>query len=343
MVETATDTNLAARAQELHASSIVIDGLTYYYDGPSERVNPAKLTAFNATACETANGWTASLQEIMDVRRHIERDPSCVLVRTAADIEQAKQDGKSGLIIGVQASAFVEMDLWRLQLLHDVGLRIFQLTYNDRAYTGDGCLENEDGGLTRFGRSVIDELARLGIALDLSHVGRRTALEAIEASSVPPMFSHANPNAITENPRNLTDEQIRKIGERDGMIGICSWAPLCWKNQPQVPSVDDLVDHVDYVVQMIGAEHVGLATDSGCTTNQAWLDQHSLDFSSTFPEITGDYLANVGGGTHPPELPDLTNLDRTTEALLRRGYSDHDVQGILGGNFLRHFRTVWGG
>jgi membrane dipeptidase len=265
-----------AKAKQLHESSIVIDGLTFYYDGPSERLNPKGLTALNLTACETYNGWNASLKEIMDIRAAIDRDPVCTVIRSAADIEQAKKDGKVGVIIGVQASYFIEMELWRLQTLHDVGLRIFQLTYNDRTYTGDGCLEPVDGGLTKYGRMVIDELARIGIALDLSHVGRRTSMEAIEASPVPPMFSHANPNALTENPRNLTDEQIRMIGERKGLIGICTWAPLCWKNQPQPPSTDDVVDHVDYVVQMIGIDHVGIATDSGCTMNQAWLEQHSL-------------------------------------------------------------------
>jgi membrane dipeptidase len=328
----------------LHEASIVIDGLTFYYDGPTERLDPKGITALNLTACETYNGFNAAMAEIVGVTKLIETDPVATLIRSAADIEQAKRDGKVGIIIGVQASYLIGTDLWKLKALHDIGLRIFQLTYNDRCYTGDGCLEPIDGGLTRFGKQVLDEAARLGIAIDLSHVGRRTSMEAIAAAPKPPMFSHANPNALTESPRNLTDEQIKLIGEVGGLIGVCTWAPLCWKNRPgDPPTVDDVVDHVDYVVQMIGIDRVGIATDSGCTMNQAWLKQHSLEFNTAFPEIAGDYLKNVGEDTHPEELPDLTNLVLVTDALQRRGYSDDDVRKLIGGNFLRHLRDAWGG
>jgi membrane dipeptidase len=331
------------RAMVLHESSIVIDGLTFYYDGASERLNPKQLTAMNVTACETYSGFSAAVKEIIDLRNNLDDDPGSVLIRSVADIEQAKRDGKVGLIIGVQASYPVETDLTRLYALYEIGLRIFQLTYNDRAYTGDGCLEPVDGGLTRFGRDLINELARLGVALDLSHVGRRTSMDAIEASPKPPMFSHANPNALTENPRNLTDEQIRMIGEAGGMIGLCTWAPLCWKNQPGAgPTVEDYLDHLDYVVNMIGVDHVGIATDSGSTMNQAWLTQHSLEFNTAFPEIAGDYRANCVESGHPNGMPDLANLAPITEGLLRRGYADDDVKKIIGGNFLRHFRAIWG-
>ncbi len=333
---------VSAEARRLHDASIVIDGLTFYYDGPTERLVATDVTATNVTAAETASNFAKATEEVMVLRQDMERDDASVLIRTAADIEQAKRDGKVGIILGFQASLPVETELWRVQMYHDIGMRIVQLTYNDRCYTGDGCLVDEDAGLTRFGARFIEELAARYIALDLSHCGRRTSLEAIDASPAAPMFSHANPNAITENPRNLTDEQIRKIGERKGMIGLCAWAPLCWKNNTaHPPTVEDFVDHVDYVVDLIGVDHVGIATDSGVTDNQAWLIQHSADFNATFPAIAGEYISHHGGRAESG-MPEVNTLVRITDALLRRGYSDVDTQKIIGGNFLRHFRNVWG-
>lgn len=332
---------IAATAQRVHESSIVIDGLTFYYDGPTDRLDWKGVTATNVTAAETASNFAKATEEVMVLRQGLARDPDRVLIRSAADIERAKRDNKVGVILGFQASLPVETEMWRIQMYHDIGMRIVQLTYNDRCYTGDGCLV-EDGGLTRFGARFVNELAEKRIALDLSHCGRRTSLEAIEASSIAPMFSHANPNELTKNPRNLTDEQIRKVGERKGMIGLCSWAPLCWKNNTEsAPTIDDYVDHIDYVVDMIGIDHVGIATDSGVTENQAWLAQHSLDFNAAFPAIAGEYISHHGTRADSG-MPEVNDLVRITEALLDRGYGEEDITKIIGGNFLRHFRSVWG-
>lgn len=334
-------TGISERAQALHKKAIVIDGLSFYYDGPTPRFDPDKLTALNVTAAEVYDNWAKGLEEIMLVREDMKRDPMAVLVRSAQDIEDAKANGKVGVILGVQSSIFVEGELWRLGVLHEVGLRIFQLTYNERSWMGDGCLEEEDGGLTRFGERVLHEMHRLGLALDLSHVGRRTSVEAIHAFPGVPMFSHANPDSITRNPRNLTDEQIRAIGERDGMIGICAWGPLTWKNDPNnKPTVDDVVDHMVYVADMIGIEHVGIGTDSACTDNQAWLVQHSMEFNTAYPEIATEYTSHHGRSSG---MPEINSLDTVTDCMLRRGFSDEEVLGVIGGNFLRHFRKAWGG
>jgi membrane dipeptidase len=338
---TATEQGISAKAAALHESAIVIDTLSFYYDGPSERMIPSQLTALNLTACETYSNWARGVEEIMQVREDMKEDPTSVLIRSAADIEAAKRDGKVGIILGVQSTLFIESEIQRLQLLHDIGLRIIQLTYNERSYMGDGCLEKEDGGLSRFGKRAIAEMARLGIAVDLSHVARRTSVEAIYESPVPVMFTHSNPDAITRNPRNLIEEQIKAIGERRGMIGLCAWAPLLWKNNPaKQPDIDDLVDHVDYLVDKIGIDYVGVGTDSACTGNKAWLIQHSLEFNTAYPEIAVEYFSH-----HPRdnELPQINSLVRLTDGLLRRGYKDEDVLKVIGGNFLRHFREVWHG
>jgi membrane dipeptidase len=330
---------ISERAAKLHRDAIVIDGLSFYYDGPTSRFDPDKLTALNLTACETYNAWDRALEEIMQVREDLKRDPVGVLIRSAADIEVSKVNRKVGVILGVQSTIFIDTELWHLDLLYDIGLRIMQLTYNERSYMGDGCLEADDGGLSRFGRRAIARVEDLGIALDLSHVGRRTSLDAIAAASVPIMFSHANPNKVTQNPRNLTDEQIKAVGENGGMIGVCTWGPLCWKNDPtKRPTVNDVIDHIDYVVDMIGIDHVGIGTDSACTTNTAWLIQHSLEFNSAYPEIANEFVSHHGRSSG---MPEINTLDRMTDGLLNRGYTDGEVVKVIGGNFLRHFRTAW--
>ena len=337
---TATTMPISTRAQELHASAVVIDALSFYYDGPTPRFDPSKLTALNVTAAEVYDDWAKGLEEIMLVREDLKRDPIGVLIRSAQDIEAAKVNGKVGVILGVQSSIFIEAEIWRLELLHEVGLRILQLTYNERSYMGDGCLEIEDGGLTRFGKKVLHEMHRLGLALDLSHVGRRTSVEAIHAHPGLPMFTHANPNSLTKNPRNLTDEQIMAIGERQGMIGICTWAPLLWKNDPtKKPNVDSVIDHLVYVADKIGIDHVGVGTDSACTDNKAWLIQHSLEFNTSYPEIAVEYTSHHGRSSG---MPEINSLDMVTEAMVQRNFSDEEILGVIGGNFLRHFRAVWG-
>lgn len=342
-----TETLSPEQAARLHKDAIVIDGLSFYYDGPTPRLNPELITATNVTVAETYNDFGAAVEEILTVRAALARDPGARLVERAADIEQAKQDGVVGIIFGLQASLPIGTDLSRIGKLYDLGVRIIQLTYNDRTWTGDGCLEPVDGGLSRFGREFIEELARVGVALDLSHVGRRTSLEAIAASPKPPMFSHANPATLTDNPRNLTDEQIKAIGERGGLIGCCTWAPLCYKNRAGVqPTVDDFLDHVDYVVDLIGIDHVGIATDSECTANTAWVAQHSLEFNTAFPEIASGYYAHFSdrtGITQPVGVEGgIADLSPITQGLARRGYREEDMRKVIGGNFLRHLREVWG-
>lgn len=334
-----TTVSASDRAAKLHANAIVIDGLAFYYDGPTTRFDPEKLTALNVTALEVYDNFAKGVEEIMVLREDLKDDSAGMLVRTTEDIEQAKAAGKVGVILGAQASIFVETELWKLDLLHDIGLRIMQLTYNERCYMGDGCLVPVDGGVSRFGYRVIERMAELGIALDLSHVGRRTSVEAIRASSKPAMFSHSNALALTENPRNLNDEQIKAIGENGGMIGTCTWGPLCWKNNREKrPDVNDVIDHLVYVANMIGIDHVGIGTDSACTSNKAWLIQHSFEFNSAYPEIGTEFESYHGPSSG---MPEINSMDMVTDAMVARNFSDEEILGVIGGNFLRHFRTVW--
>lgn len=340
------NTNLCTNEEaKQHLDSIVIDGLSYYYDGPSKRLQPQMVTATNVTVAETERNLSETLLEVMDVLKHIETDPGVILVETASDIVEAKNAGKIGLVMGLQDSLPVEDDLRRIYLFYRLGVRIMQLTYNLRSHTGDGCLEKTDGGLSRFGQQFIKECGEIGMLVDLSHAGRKTSLQAMECMEQPPVFSHANPNSVTENPRNLTDEQIRAVADKGGVIGCCFWGPLCWKNKARVrPSVDDYLDHIDYVVNLVGIHHVGIAGDTPCTEDMEWINSHGVDFNKKYPEIAGPYCEQVSeerSQRFPEGLSGLMDLATITAGLARRGYQPEDLKKVLGENFLRVFKQVW--
>lgn len=328
----------------LHRESVVIDGLSYLYVGPSPVLDPGLVTATNVTVPEYYHTFPEAVDAVWKTRRIIDEDPNALCVRTTNDILFAKKEGRIGIIIGFQGTLPLETNIDRVGMFAELGARIIQLAYMHRTFTGDGCLEPRDGGLSLFGRSVVKELSRVGIVLDLSHVGERTSLEAIEAAEVPPIFSHSNPRSVTNSPRNISDEQIKEVANAGGVVGVCTWAPICWKNRPQQPAVDDYADHIDYVVELAGIDHVSIGTDSPCTDDLSAIAENSRIFASLYPGVAGPYRNAVG---HEPEynqpvgVPGIRDLRGITGCLLDRGYRPGDIQKILGGNLLRVFNQVW--
>jgi membrane dipeptidase len=193
---------------------------------------------------------------------------------------------------------------------------------------------------------VVGESDRLGIVLDCSHIGKRATLEIMDLSSNPCVFSHSNPSAVVPNPRNIDDEQIRACASRGGVIGVCSWGPLTMKpNTTARPTVDDLIDLLDYVAQLTGSsDHLGLSTDMSIGT----YPQHESDVwgNIDFPNITEQYDRHVTSDITSPErnvegFDDYAQIVDVAEQLLGRGFSDTDVHKILGENYLRVFEEVW--
>lgn len=332
-------------AAELHRTSVVVDGLTYGYDAPSQRWHPDVITAANLTVVDPHDDFAGAVTTIATLRAKMSTDPGVTLVRTLDDFTRAKHERRVGIIYGFQGARPIGTNLDRVHVFHDLGVRIVQLTYNDREFTGDGCLEPSDGGLSRFGRRLIEELATAGIVLDLSHVGRRTSLAAIEASPRPPIVSHGNPDALSPNPRNLTDEQIKAIAARGGVVGLVYWSPLCWDPASNArPTVARFVDHIDYVVNLVGVDHVSLASDAQFDDDMDALQQHLDAFAAACPEISGAYTNKVTGhigSSFPEGLSGPEDPRPITIELLRRGYSPADIKKILGGNLMRVFQDVW--
>ncbi|MDP9336922.1 MAG: dipeptidase, partial [Actinomycetota bacterium] len=207
------------------------------------------------------------------------------------------------------------------------------LCYNQRNFVGDGCSERTDAGLSDFGIAVVKELNRQGIVIDLSHTGYTTTMEAIEFSERPPVFSHANVRSLCESRRNVKDDQILAVARKGGLVGINAFPAFLRRGS--IPTLNDFLDHVDYVAHLVGPEHVALGLDfSGPGSPSAYAN--SVRALRWKPD---DYPPPPY--IYPAGLEDPSKLPYVTAGLLQRSYSQDEVRMILGGNWVRVFRAVW--
>jgi membrane dipeptidase len=204
----------------------------------------------------------------------------------------------------------------------------------ERNYVGDGCLERTDCGLSDFGLEVIEEMNHLGILIDLSHVGYRTTMEAIEASEQPVAFTHANPRALCNHPRNKTDEAIKALADKGGVIGANIFPPFLAAGSHA--TIEDVIDVIDYLVNLVGVDRVGIGTDFTEGQPREVFDYWLTGKSSKGPRMRLDYpIVNPEGIRSAADFPNLT------DALVTRGYPASHVKKIMGGNWLRLFEEVW--
>jgi membrane dipeptidase len=215
-------------------------------------------------------------------------------------------------------------------------VRSMNLAYNHAEAAADGCMEPRGGGLTTFGHRVVAEMNRVGMLLDLSHTGYRASMEALELAAAPAAFTHSNAAKVYDHPRNLRDDQIAACVRTGGVIGL-NGHPVFVKEGTVAPTIDDLMDHLLYLIEAAGIDHVGLGLDFSQPPGEQmpmarWQRMHDA----------GIWLP----GTLPPPpwtypVGDASRLGELTEAMLRRGLADADARKVLGENFLRLFGEVW--
>ena len=262
-----------------------------------------------------------------------------VKVLNVEDVRRAKETECLGLIYGFQDAAMLEGQVDHLDRFHELGVRIVQLTYNVRNEVGDGCLEQENAGLSEFGRVVVEQMNELGMLVDLSHCGQRTTAEAIEGSTAPVAITHSGCSAVFEHPRNKRDEELRKLADRGGVIGIYMMPFL---NAQGPAQVEHFVEHVEYAIALCGEDHVGVGSDNSITPTVA--DDAYMRALSVLAEER-IRLGNAAPGENEVMFVEGLNAPRRMELvaglLESRGHSDRRVEKIIGGNFLRLFREVW--
>ncbi len=260
------------------------------------------------------------------VHRELERAPEeLVLVRTGADLDALEKDrNKIGLLLALEGASPIDNEFSLLHNYYRLGLRAVALTHNERNVFAEGCREDANGGLSRLGRQLVQELNRLNIMLDLVHVGERTFFDALELFAKVPYVSHSNVKALCNHFRNLTDAQIKAVADRGGVVGMNFIADFVDSDHSKA-TVERMVDHIAYIGDLAGIDHVGLGPDfiDYESTIEGWLVQHN------FPPESADFAHGI---------EDVTCLPHITETMVARGFSDQDIQKVLGENFIRVYR-----
>lgn len=325
----------------------VIDGLVYLSDGDPAPFREGGVTAANVTVTDMFWGTDRTFEALGAWNQRVAAPGSgWRLVRRADDILAAAAEGTTGLIMGWQSIAPLGDRIERVAAFHAMGVRVMQLTYNEASLAGDGCLEERGGGLTRFGRQLVAEMNRVGVAIDLSHCGDRMALESARASSRPVFLTHANAKAIDDRVRNKEDDTIRAVAATGGVIGASIHGFMNWDGtREHPPTLENFVRHARHIADLVGVDHVGIGTDFSALKNDADA-QRVLDMSkNSYPETGGIFAAAFGNSSasrYPRETPTPRQFPRILQALRDGGFSAAEVDAIGGGNFLRAFGQVWG-
>ena len=331
-------------AQDLHDGAIVIaatcplarmkDYIGWWREGGATAIAP--------TVTGMAGNATVGFGQIGGWLRYVRERDDTILVLTAGDVARAKAEGKLGLILHCQGTALIEDDLDLVEAYHAAGLRIVQLTYNRKNLVGDGAGERTDSGLSHFGVKLVERLNTLNMIVDCAHTGHRTSMDAVEHSSAPVIISHANARAVHDSARNISDELIKAVAETGGVIGTVGFPPLLvWEGQP---SMDRFIDEIAYKADLVGIDHVGIGIDY-------YQGQYPVEDDATAMTRYEQLVAD--GHWRPEEYPPPpykfpvgietpATLQKLTERLVERGFAEADIRKILGLNWMRVYRAVWG-
>ena len=240
--------------------AIIIDGLVVskFSRELFEDMARGGVTAANCT-CSVWENFSQTMANISQWNQWFRENSDIIIKITSVDdIRKAKSDGKVGIILGWQNTSAIDTDIRNLELFYDLGVRVVQLTYNTQNLVGSGCWETHDGGLTDFGRHAIDEMNRLGMLVDLSHVGPLTSDQAIKYSSSPVAYTHCCP-MLLDHPRNKTDDQLRTIANHGGFVGFASYTPFLPKG-PET-TIEDCIEGIEYLINLIGEDNIGIGSD----------------------------------------------------------------------------------
>ena len=270
-----------------------------------------------------------SFEKVMQVvarfRKYIASHPDrYLLALSVSDILAAKESGKLAIAFDLEGSEPLLGNINMISFYYDLGVRQMLLAYNKDNRASGGCMEGNIG-LTEFGKDVIREMNRVGMVVDVSHMGYRATMEAFEVSSKPVIFSHSNPKGLREHARNISDEQIKACAQTGGVIGINGIGDFLGGTSSEL-----IVQNIEYVLNLVGPEHVGIGLDYVIDK------QEVLDYIKNNPDVfPADKIADFMTFVEPEQIPEFTEL------LYQKGYSEQVISGILGGNFLRVARETW--
>jgi membrane dipeptidase len=347
-----------------YARAIVIDGQAGIYDPYSvepygaddpyaqfsaravDEMRQSGLTATSFTVNKVGNApdvWPNTINTIAENDLWISSNSDIMLkANSTADIHRAKTERKIAVIYNTQDTSLVGADLDRVTLLKGLGVRVVQLTYNNRNLSGDGCLESGNAGISKLGRATIARIEKEKLLLDLSHSGQQTAAEAIAAATRPMTISHTGCRALNDNPRNQWDAELKACADKGGVVGIY-WARFLSVNCHATSA--DLIRHMSHALNVCGEDHVAIGTDSVLFKTQ--INDKALAHQKKV------YEQRVTAGIAAPcEGPDVFNIvwdwdsdmrfKLLADGLARAGWNAAQIEKVIGGNLMRLYAETWG-
>lgn len=273
----------------------------------------------------------------VNLQVEFDKKPWLIKVNTASDIEYAHEKKLKAGIVTCQETLGFEKDLALLEQMHAFGLRVVQLTYNNHNHVGAGCMEENNAGLSTYGKKFVAKLNELGIVVDTGHCGKQTTLDACKYSTKPVIASHTAAEQVFFHSRAKSDEEIRAIAGTGGVVGIFAM-PWFIAEDPENTTIDHFLDHIDYVVDLVGVDHVGIGTDWPMPQTK-WM---ALAFKKLLAPSMGFKPGDGPSTEFVKGLTDYRSLLNITRGLMARGYKDEEILKIIGGNWMRVFKEVWG-
>jgi len=259
-----------------------------------------------------------------------------IVCRKVEDILTAHKEGKLALIPTLESSTPIENELARLEILYGFGVRMMGLVYSESNVLGSGLREDRDGGLTVFGRQVVECMNKIGMAIDVSHCGDLTAMDAIEASKKPIFISHVGARALWDIKRLKTDDVFKACAAKGGLIGVEAAPHTTITRKHQEHGIDSFMEHFEYLKDLVGIDHVGFGPDTLYGDHVGL--HHAFAASLSIKHVAGQHK----------EVPYVKGVENPTEAswnpirwLVKHGYSDKDIEKVVGGNALRVLKEVW--
>ena len=321
------------RATALHEKLPIVDLHSHLVfphrdDFDRQRVRNSGVTCFVEAVAVLSENFYESMFELGSVFHFVKKQPGMGLAFCAEDIRRAKREGKQAIMAQFEPQT-IGRNLNNIEILSGLGVRMMMLTFNTRNYIGDGCAENQDTGLSYFGFDVVKRMNEVGMMIDLSHCGEKTTLDAIEASRDPVLFNHTGARSLNPKCTRLKkDEQMKALAEKGGLMGISAVPNQLANTKRQ--GIQDLLNHVDYAVKLIGINHVAIGLDNvfgdQVANHRKMMAQGLIDPAKAGMELNADYMEGIES---PEEWPNITR------GLVSRGYSDQEIEKIVGGNALK--------
>jgi membrane dipeptidase len=330
------------RLNRLYDNVVVVDALAFAHEWDDVEYEAVQhsgytgiITSLNRRDLQTA------IDELLTWKKRAAEFPGRYMIALEVeDFERAKREKKLAVMMNFQNATMLEGDADNVEALHALGMRCFQLTYNQRNLLGDGCTERTNAGLSDFGVEVVARMNKTGVLVDLSHCGRQTTFDGIEFSDKPVAFTHTMAEVLRPgHPRAKTDDQMRALADKGGVVGISTLGYFLGPDPGGETTIETYADHIEHAVRIAGIEHVALSSDTPVrgiapwATREEWFEPRLKAFKPSYDV------------KWPPYIPELDTPDRFRNLLMvldRRGWKTPDMERLLGENWLRLFKDVFG-